>query len=186
MGNYVLVNREPNIGDRVEVFTANAKTRLGYGTYHGKVLIKETEADGKCGHTDCSVKTEGFDEDIDTDDVSWWVLAGFLVETPKIIMDNGQTFYGYECWWQTVVEQIHIVGAAIKAGAKICSMPPPHSHTEIRQQYSSIDNFDALPGFLTSGGEFVDRYEAAKIALAAGQISAYDLQLGLAPTQLGN
>ncbi len=70
---------------------------------------------------------------------------------------------------------VKIVGAAIWYEDVICSMRPPARHHNIIRKMSDL----GLPeeawrlqnqGFITNTGEFVDRYQACRIARAANQL----------------
>ena len=59
--------KDIEIGDKVEVFSANMKDNLGDGVYLG---------------------------DVETP----------MGSSPEINLDNGETIYGFECWWMPKVE----------------------------------------------------------------------------------
>lgn len=62
--------------------------------------------------------------------------------------------------------------AALKHREKVYDLPPPARHHDIYKIAVRDESFtyaDADEGFLTSSGRFVNRFEAAKIARAAGQ-----------------
>ena len=67
-----------------------------------------------------------------------------------------------------------ITAAAIKIGEKVWSLPSPARHHYIIPIINKELNVKTLPkctqGFLTSLGFFVDRVEAAEIALDAKQL----------------
>lgn len=77
----------------------------------------------------------------------------------------------------------HIVAAALKFGEIIVSQPPPaRHHTLLRGMFDIIGKNEAVPigaddqGFLTNTGRFVDRKEAAELAVFAGQITMTKFQ----------
>lgn len=68
-----------------------------------------------------------------------------------------------------------ILAAAVNAYGMIFSMPRParHHHILRAMDEAGLDAIAPGPeaqGFLTSEGEFVDRYKAGRIAIDAGQI----------------
>lgn len=68
-----------------------------------------------------------------------------------------------------------IVAAAIQYAGIVFSIAPPARHHNVIRLMMRLDlDLEAVrlqnQGFLTSHGRFVDRYEGAKIARAAGQI----------------
>lgn len=72
------------------------------------------------------------------------------------------------------MSNVTIVAAAMEKFGATVSLPRPARHHTIIHMLA--DNGVQTPvtgkqGFLTSEGEFVDRYEARKIALASGQVT---------------
>lgn len=70
--------------------------------------------------------------------------------------------------------QERIVAAALKLANLIISAPPPARHHTLINGLGEATGVPRLTrmddqGFLTNTGRFVDRVEAKKIALAAGQ-----------------
>lgn len=67
-----------------------------------------------------------------------------------------------------------IAAAAMRIGAVVVSMPPPHRHHHILWELDrlGIDPFIKPDdqGFITDAGRFVERDEACKIARSSGQI----------------
>ena len=73
----------------------------------------------------------------------------------------------------------HIVAAAVSDGKMVFSMQRPMRHGDVLESMLVEFGLDAMEigypdnqGFLTSEGRFVERYEAGKIACAAGQIES--------------
>lgn len=77
-----------------------------------------------------------------------------------------------------------VVSAALQVGNMIISAPPPARHHTLLHAFSAYNRKTLIKGsdqgFLTSLGRFIGREEAAKIAVAAGQIIKPKFQ----PTQL--
>lgn len=75
-----------------------------------------------------------------------------------------------------------IIAVAISAFGVIASLPAPARHGDV---LNKLHDFNSLPlppdtqGFLTSAGRYVNRRDAAKIALEAGQVATLE-----APPQL--
>lgn len=71
-------------------------------------------------------------------------------------------------------ESRRIVAAAIRVGAVVISVPRPGRHGTIFAALSAAGVVYEIgseeQGFLTSDGLFVDRFDACRIADAAGQI----------------
>lgn len=81
-----------------------------------------------------------------------------------------------------------IVAAAVQCEGFVYTLPPPARHHTILQRWPDVLSPDArrrsapgvepivvvrdVQGFVTGAGRFVDRIEAAAIAIAAGQIKA--------------
>ena len=75
-----------------------------------------------------------------------------------------------------------IIAAAIFQEGVICSMPQPARHHDIIQGLVRMGlptPIRGLQGFLTYTGDFLDRTDAAKVALDGGQITKL-----MAPPQL--
>lgn len=75
-----------------------------------------------------------------------------------------------------------IVAAALRhESGMVFTLARPHRHNDIIHWFGkrrlSIEEFVGLceEGFLTSDGRFVGRKEAARIAIAAGQVKQKDL-----------
>lgn len=68
-----------------------------------------------------------------------------------------------------------IVAAACRFGPLTLSMEPPARHHSVMHAMIILGSSGRIPpadtGFLTSKGRFVGRAAAARIALAAGQVS---------------
>ncbi len=89
---------EPKIGSRVHVLNANGTKELGYGTYMGRVPMKDVpDEPAACVAIEEPVQlTEAEQAEV-----------GAMVEqltedeatTPKIVLDSGETIYGFQCWW---------------------------------------------------------------------------------------
>ncbi len=71
-----------------------------------------------------------------------------------------------------------ITAAAIKIDNNIYSLPAPARHDDVRMMLKNkgIKSVTGLQGFITNTGRFVDREEAARLALASGQIKALKFQ----------
>ena len=90
---------EPKIGSRVKVTSADGSRELGYGTYMGEVLMKDVLEDLTPSSIPVPEPVEVTDEER--------AEAGTMVEqltengatTPKIVLDSGETVYGFQCWW---------------------------------------------------------------------------------------
>jgi len=71
---------------------------------------------------------------------------------------------------------VRIVAAACRRGDLVLSLPPPARHHTIMHALDAqmIDPmvYPDDQGFLTSEGAFVGRRDAARIAVAAGQVAA--------------
>jgi hypothetical protein len=68
-----------------------------------------------------------------------------------------------------------IVAAAVMFHGINCVLPPPARHHTILHAIHALNEEVIGPneqGFVTDTGRWVDRLEAAKIALAAGQLNA--------------
>lgn len=76
-----------------------------------------------------------------------------------------------------------IVGAAIRIGREVISLPRPARHADVYKHAlvgtpaDEVYGPESVEGFLTSAGRFVDRAEAAKVARKAGQIESAILPL---------
>lgn len=69
-----------------------------------------------------------------------------------------------------------IACCAIEFTELTLSLPPPCRHHHVIQRYHATTGRSSSgkrQGFITSQGRFVDRSEAAQIALAAGQIEKF-------------
>lgn len=63
-----------------------------------------------------------------------------------------------------------IKSAAIKGPAGVVTKPPPAHHINVaKHAHATVGTGKGKRGFVTTGGEFVGREAAAKIAHAAGQ-----------------
>lgn len=67
--------------------------------------------------------------------------------------------------------------AALRVGLLTLSKEPPTRHHDLLQELDRIlagaePALEIEQGFLTSAGTFVDRAEAARLAIASGQIAA--------------
>lgn len=68
-----------------------------------------------------------------------------------------------------------IAAAAIKFRGKVYHLPAPNRHHHIIAYIRNLHETavtQEVQGFLTNSGKFLDRKEAARIAIAAGQIKA--------------
>ncbi len=70
---------------------------------------------------------------------------------------------------------LRVIAAACKVGDLVVSLPPPHRHHHILHALHAIKEGLGMvqpkdQAFLLSDGRFVDRKEAAQVALAAGQV----------------
>lgn len=79
-----------------------------------------------------------------------------------------------------------IARAAIRVDGQVWSVPRPGRHHDVVRQYCKDTGVERMPlqseeksvqGFLTSRGRFVDRHEAAALALEAGQIDTHTPKL---------
>lgn len=72
-----------------------------------------------------------------------------------------------------------IKAVAIVWDGHVATLPSPLRHCHVMAAICGLfpDNRDSLAtqGFVTDAGRYVDRYEAAQIAIAAGQIDERDL-----------
>ena len=97
---------EPEIGSRVHVLSADSSKELGYGTYMGQVPTKDIPDEPLPSFLAPSPEPVTL-----TDDERAFV--GAMVEslteegatTPKIVLDSGETVYGFQCWWSVVDEE---------------------------------------------------------------------------------
>lgn len=64
-----------------------------------------------------------------------------------------------------------ILAAALRERGLILTMLPCARHADIIGRAALLGMADYECGFLTSGGRFVDREEAARVALASGQVT---------------
>jgi hypothetical protein len=79
-------------------------------------------------------------------------------------------------WYKRSQVYDSIIAAAIKLGDKVYSVPRPGRHHNVIQQMRQQgvgrgDIAQGIQGFLTQSGQFLDRIEAAKLALSNGQVS---------------
>lgn len=93
---------EPKIGSRVHVFSADKTKDLGLGTYMGEVPLSEVP--------DTKVDSEPPPEE-GSDAAFLEALTEAALEhmnedtgIPKLVLDSGETVYGFECWWKFVGE----------------------------------------------------------------------------------
>ena len=73
-----------------------------------------------------------------------------------------------------------IIAAALFYNAVICTLPAPARHGDIIHAIAnSVDRtlwpINGPQGFITDTGRFVDRKEAMRIAVLAGQVEAGDV-----------
>ena len=69
-----------------------------------------------------------------------------------------------------------VVAAAVQLGDEIHTLPPPkrHHHVLWKMDADGLNAMDPaqVQGFIDQAGQFLDRLEAANVAIAAGQIDA--------------
>tara|TARA_R110000772_G_scaffold249530_2_gene363938 strand:+ start:72604 stop:72876 length:273 start_codon:yes stop_codon:yes gene_type:complete len=69
--------------------------------------------------------------------------------------------------------KIRIKAAAIKHDGKIYSLPQPNRHADVAEliykEVKPCNIKDIVEGYLTSEDQFVDRVEAKRVAVKAGQ-----------------
>jgi len=64
-----------------------------------------------------------------------------------------------------------IARIAVKTNDKIYSEPIPSSHAQVREKHNLKGTPRAERGFLDSGGKFLNREQAAEVALKAKQVN---------------
>lgn len=94
---------EPKIGSRVHVLDAAGTKELGYGTYMGSVPLKDVP--------DEPAACVAIDEPMPLSEAEQAEVGAMVEElmedgttTPKIVLDSGETVYGFQCWWTEVGE----------------------------------------------------------------------------------
>lgn len=85
------------IGSRVRVFSADKKIDLGYGTYMGDVLFRDALNEPVA--PSLPPLTEKDRDPFFTDEVIKRMVANGHV-TPKIVLDNSEIVFGYQCRWR--------------------------------------------------------------------------------------
>lgn len=81
-----------------------------------------------------------------------------------------------------MAQQETIYAAAIRHKGRVCYMAPPNRHHDIIHMIAQNEGeYDqsSEQGFVTTEGLFVDREEAARIAITSGQITETKFQPGL-------
>jgi hypothetical protein len=67
-----------------------------------------------------------------------------------------------------------IVAASVKFHGVVCTLPPPARHHHVLHAIHAVCPDEVIgpdeQGFVTSTGRWVDRPEAKRIAIAAGQV----------------
>jgi hypothetical protein len=90
---------EPKVGTRVHVMSANGKKDLGYDTYMGRVPMSEIPDETPdvvaFDHTPIPLRA---DEEAALNALVEG-LYGIDATMPKILLDSGETIYGFQCWW---------------------------------------------------------------------------------------
>lgn len=96
------VGTEPKIGSRVHVMSADGSKDLGLGTYMGAVPMKDVLED----QTPSAVPVPEPVEMTDEERAEVGAMVEQLTEdgatTPKIVLDSGETIYGFQCWWSEI------------------------------------------------------------------------------------
>ncbi|MFA7309580.1 MAG: hypothetical protein WC050_01610 [Candidatus Paceibacterota bacterium] len=97
---------EPAIGSRVQVMSADGIKELGFGTYMGRVSFGEV-----IRNPDPSATMP-----LPPPEERTGIVGAFIEEmakvmtaddqmTPRIVLDSGETVYGFQCWWSVVEQQ---------------------------------------------------------------------------------
>lgn len=73
----------------------------------------------------------------------------------------------------TKTDKRKITHVAIKYKGKVYSLPKPNRHHHVIRMIGGIKGPDTQ-GFLDDAGNFLDRFEALEVALAAGQVIDLD------------
>jgi hypothetical protein len=95
---------ELKIGSRVHVMSADGKKDLGLGRYMGIAPMKDVLDDPTPLSVPVSEPIEMSEEDRAQLGAVIEELTRDGATTPKIALDNGDTVYGFQCWWTVVNE----------------------------------------------------------------------------------
>ena len=90
---------ELKIGSRVHVTTANGSKELGYGTYMGEVPMKDVPDEPEVCVAVEEESVQLTEEQKAEVDAMVDQLSEDDATTPKIVLDSGETVYGFQCWW---------------------------------------------------------------------------------------
>ena len=91
-------------GQRVRVWNGDQSKYLGEGEYVGEATIYAIEM------PDGSLRSNS-NAEIEPDDVPEGGVVRSVPNNPKIVLDNGQTVYGCQVWWEPVEEKAeHVHG----------------------------------------------------------------------------
>jgi len=85
-----------------------------------------------------------------------------------------------ECPDVVAGERVLIMRAAIRAGGNLYVVERPGRHSDVIASFGKLwqsqrraDPCAVWQGFITSGGQFVDRWEASRLGVASGQLPHY-------------
>lgn len=108
------------LGTRVQVYNVELSRDLGYGTYMGPAHIQmgsvgrpktnpllepdETSEDGEAAATILLKRIFPKATDAAIARMVRRLMAKGYADTPKILLDSGETVFGFECWWQRIDE----------------------------------------------------------------------------------
>jgi hypothetical protein len=101
-------------GKRVRVWNGDRSEYLGEGNYVGNVNVYFIQM------PDGSLQSNG-NAEVEPTDVPEGGVVRKAGKNPKIVLDNGQTVYGCQVWWEPVEEEASPAGAKATAAS-------PHQH----------------------------------------------------------